>query len=150
MASTYNLISTITFILAAIFFLLSVFLFFKFNIIKISGDLSGRNAKKSISEMKKVVSSIPNENREVYDSVVLQSSSEPVARAITTEMDPIEENATDILNDNMQSTTVLNVEENGTTVLNADEIGTTVLSTEQLIPESKRFIVIKEITFIHV
>lgn len=155
MASTYNLISIITFILAAIFFLLSVFMFFKFNIIKISGDLSGRNARKSIDAMKNSVSTVPAENRAVYDAVVNQQPQDVHSvRTITTDMSYDQGNVTAELTENINSTTLLSEEQlgtnvAGTTVLGANEIGTTVLSAEQLIPESKRFIVVKEITFVH-
>lgn len=52
MAHTYTLISTASFIMAGVFLIISSFLWFKFNIPKIVGDLSGRTAKKSIEKMR--------------------------------------------------------------------------------------------------
>lgn len=52
MAQIYTIISITAFSLAGIFFLTSCFLWFKFEILKIIGDLSGRTAKKSIEQMR--------------------------------------------------------------------------------------------------
>ncbi len=52
MAQIYTIISITAFSLAGIFFLTSCFLWFKFGIMKIIGDLSGRTAKKSIEQMR--------------------------------------------------------------------------------------------------
>ncbi len=52
MTQVYNIISIVAYSLAGVFFLVSVFLWFKFGIWEIIGDLSGRNAKKSIKQMR--------------------------------------------------------------------------------------------------
>lgn len=52
MTQVYNIISIVAFSLAGVFFFVSVFLWFKFNVWEIIGDLSGRNAKKSIKQMR--------------------------------------------------------------------------------------------------
>lgn len=52
MTQLYNTISIVTFSLAGVGFLVSIFLWFKFEIWDIIGDLSGRNAKKSIEQMR--------------------------------------------------------------------------------------------------
>ncbi len=51
MQATYEIISTISFSLSLLFFLLSLFLWLKFDIWRIIGDLSGRTAKKSIERL---------------------------------------------------------------------------------------------------
>lgn len=51
-AEILSLISTISFVIAAISFALAVFLWFKFKIPSVIGDLSGRTARKSIARMR--------------------------------------------------------------------------------------------------
>ncbi len=52
MVETIKLLSTIFFAAAAVFLLLSIFLFFKFKIITIVNDLSGRTARKAIAQIR--------------------------------------------------------------------------------------------------
>lgn len=52
MAQVYNIISIVGFSLAGIFFILAVVFWIRFNIPKIVGDLTGRTARKSISQMR--------------------------------------------------------------------------------------------------
>lgn len=155
MADTFKMISNISFILAAIFLLVAVFMFFKFNIRKIVGDLSGRNARKSISAMKQDNPSgeVSNVNyiykREIKETFSeLQTTSEMEVRT-----ESLNENkseiVTDVLDETINTTTVLSENVAGTTVLGQNEVGTTVLSNAQLMPKEKQFIVRKEITFMH-
>lgn len=51
-AEILSLISTISFVIAAISFALAVFFWFSFKIPSVIGDLSGRTAKKSIARMR--------------------------------------------------------------------------------------------------
>ena len=51
-AEILSLISTISFVVAAISFVLAVFFWFNFKIPSVIGDLSGRTAKKSIARMR--------------------------------------------------------------------------------------------------
>lgn len=52
MAEILERVSMVSYILAAIFFVISVFLWFHFKILGVIGDLSGRTAKKSITRMR--------------------------------------------------------------------------------------------------
>lgn len=52
MAATLSMISTISFVVSGIAFALAVFLWFKFKIPAVYGDLSGRTARKSIAQMR--------------------------------------------------------------------------------------------------
>lgn len=52
MAETLSLISIVSFVIAAIFLILAVILFIRFKIPSVIGDLSGRNARKSIEQMR--------------------------------------------------------------------------------------------------
>ena len=52
MARILSIISTVSFVLAAIFLLIAIILWIKFGILNIIGDLSGRTAKKSIAKMR--------------------------------------------------------------------------------------------------
>jgi len=51
-ASTYQLLSTIAFGVAALCFAIAIYLLFRFKIIKIINDLSGRTARKTISKIR--------------------------------------------------------------------------------------------------
>lgn len=51
-AEILSLVSKVTFALAVVFLVVTLFFFFKFRIIRIIGDLSGRTAKKSIAKMR--------------------------------------------------------------------------------------------------
>lgn len=53
MAEALNLVSVISYVLAVVFSIISVFVWIKFRILEIIGDLSGRTAKKSITKMRK-------------------------------------------------------------------------------------------------
>ncbi len=52
MVETIKLLSTIAFIASAVLLALAVFLFFKFRIITIINDLTGRTARKSIAQIR--------------------------------------------------------------------------------------------------
>ncbi len=52
MAKTYGIISIVMFCLAGVCLAFGIFCFFRFNIPKIIGDLSGRTARKSIEHMR--------------------------------------------------------------------------------------------------
>lgn len=52
MAQIYNIVSIVTFSIAAMAAVVAVFCWFKFGIWNIIGDLSGRNAKKTIAKMR--------------------------------------------------------------------------------------------------
>jgi len=52
MAQTLSTISTVSFILAAVCFVLAVYLFIRFRIPEVVGDLSGKTARKSIEAMR--------------------------------------------------------------------------------------------------
>ncbi len=52
MSEIYRIISMVAFGISAVCLILSVFFWIKFNIPKIIGDLSGRNARRSIEEMR--------------------------------------------------------------------------------------------------
>ena len=53
MADTLSNISLITFILSGVFFVVAIILFIVFNIPDVLGDLTGRNAKKTIERIRK-------------------------------------------------------------------------------------------------
>lgn len=146
MADTYNLISIVAFVLSAVFLIISIVLFFKLNIRKVVGDLSGRNVRKSIEMMKKNTQKQDDTNMYTENAISYRKISEVTQETYTTEKitEPLK-------NNNETATTVLGNNENkGTTVLGADvNNGTTVLTSYQLLPPSEQFIVEKEITFIH-
>lgn len=121
MADTYSFISVITFVLAGVFFILSCILFFVLDIRKVVGDLSGRNARKSIEEMKK-----KQEREEIKSPVLnfpLRENTEKITEALSPEALKAHKSV---------------------------ENGTVILSEEQLLPSRDKFILEKEIIFVHV
>lgn len=151
MADTFNLISMVSFVLAAVFFLLSAIMFFKFNIRKLIGDLSGRNARKSIDGMKrevKVCKQQPVDNT-VYKREIKESSKALQTDVQSCETKPLDEDVTAILENEFDGIMLFDKDITTTTVLSESEMGTTVLSENQLILPEKRFVLSREITFIH-
>lgn len=49
---TINPVSIVFFILAGVFFIAAVYMFIRFNIPQVFGELSGKTAKKSIEQMR--------------------------------------------------------------------------------------------------
>lgn len=52
MAETAAIVSNVSFVIAAICLILAVFFWFQYDILSVIGDLSGRNARKSIAQMR--------------------------------------------------------------------------------------------------
>lgn len=77
-ADTYQVISIIAFSLAAVFFILAVILFIKFNIPGLINDLSGRTAIKQIQEIRRQ-NIMDNKRKRTPD--VYQTSNTPSAKA---------------------------------------------------------------------
>lgn len=115
LAQIYQIVSIAAFSLAGVCFVFAVFCFFKFRIIKIMNDLSGRTAKKSIAKIR-------NANEKAGDKSFRLS---PKAKARGTKADKIpmdkpeislDANATEILTDK----NVTEFLSEGTALLNND------------------------------
>lgn len=133
MAQIFSIISIISFVLAGIAFIVAVILFFKLNIRKVYGDLSGRTEKKYV-EMQK--DKLKTAESTAYTTVV----DDNISRVREIE----EKEMTEKLES--ESATTLLGDESVTTVLSSEE-GTTVLSIEEL--DAKGFVVEKDIVVIH-
>ncbi|MDE6209130.1 MAG: hypothetical protein K2M73_05570 [Lachnospiraceae bacterium] len=153
MADTFKLISIISFILAAIFFLSSIVIFIYFRINRVIGDLSGRNEKKSIKRMQ-------NQNsNQIYASnaELIKSNNEYIDEESKKQHNNDNSEKTEQLsNSNMycaenENTTLLNIDKSEEiTALNNDYGSeTTILGDVQLLQDKNPFIVKKEIIFIH-
>jgi hypothetical protein len=97
MAEIYDIVSVVAFVLAAIMIAAAIILWFKFDIYRIAGDLSGRTAKKTIADMRR-----KNEkNTQNYYSQLQRKSSEidgqKTDEIATEEADRMDENLTEIL-----------------------------------------------------
>lgn len=90
MANTFFKISNISFVLMLVFCLLAVFFLFRFRILDIIGDLSGRTAKKTIERMRE-------ENKKMGNKLYRPSNLNSY-RGKTTE--PITENENTVLLEN--------------------------------------------------
>lgn len=164
MAQTYNIISIVAFSLAGLGLAVSVFIWFKFDIWGIIGDLSGRTARKSIEQMRAEneksgkksfrPSPIAIERGGLTEAVeIIRSANEE-----TEKLGP-EENVTELLADGTEvlcdGTEILNESSeyyetellNETTVLNEAEFpeeGTTVLSED-----TGSFRMVQDIILVH-
>lgn len=126
MAETLSTLSTISFTVAVVFFLLSVFLCFLFKIPTVISDLTGRTARKSIAKMrsanektgaKPYRESRINAERGKLTATMHQPRQVPTARQIQADLPEtgmfyenqaksLESSATDLLNQN--TTALLN------------------------------------------
>lgn len=165
MADTLQLLSIISFAVAGTCFLISVFLWFVFKIPNVIGDLSGRNAKKSIAKMravnektgiKKYKESDTNHNRGKLTSTIPDIDTKPKKSAKKTAK-PIfnDRPETSVLIDNKatqsgsEETTLLDTE---ATALLDDEYATMSLDIIQRSPVrtgGKALTMINRVIFIH-
>ena len=145
MADTYNSISNVAFVLAAVFFIVSAILFFRFNIVKIVGDLSGRNARKSINAMKNNINASNNAQQVIFSNLNTVSYNNVTG---STDSNNAQQN-TDMSDDSYHTDILNDMDLLSTTVLGENESETTVLSQTELLPANLRFVIEEDITFIH-
>lgn len=136
MVETIKLLSTIAFIAAAVLLVLAIFLFFKFQIITIINDLTGRTARRSIAQIRE--NNIRSGERPYRSSAVNVSRgklTEPIPDDTerTTEKlpgvsAPLVNSETTLLHE--EGTTELLVANEGTTVLADGAAQSTVANTE--------------------
>ncbi|MBE6052862.1 MAG: hypothetical protein E7212_02955 [Clostridium sartagoforme] len=168
MVEILSKVSTISFILATVFFLLSIFIWFRFGILNIIGDLSGRTAKKSIAKMREKnqktgikhfkPSFVNIERGKLTDSIqdskkLKKNKVKKTEELIETVL--IEGNKVNNLYENV---TELLWDENSTSILNEKEINevegnTTVLLNESVVNKENNientFTIIDEVVIIH-
>lgn len=145
MASIFKIVSIVLFSLAAVCLVFAVFAFITFKIPNVIGDLTGRNARKSIEKMrdanekggKKSYRPHPvASDRGTLTEPIKQSKKESKKLSKTAKTEPQEKNlqtfdgsgATDVLED-VNATTKLDYDADGTEILSA---GTQVLSEETM------------------
>lgn len=80
MAETLSMVSMVSFIAAGVCLALTVILWFAFRIPNVIGDLSGRNARKSIERMRK---SNENTGRKSYRSSAVNAARSKLTEAMT-------------------------------------------------------------------
>lgn len=159
MAETLQLLSIISFAVGAVCLGLAIFLWFFFKIPNVIGDLSGRNARKSIARMR--------EANEKSGSKSYKESKENAERGkLTGTMPGIRKKKTDSLDDNKLETGLLNenkaegFESEATGVLKSETTGlfvddevTAPLNVSAQKPktktDSKKLKMIEEVIFIH-
>ena len=137
MSDILNIISLVSFVLAGILLVLAVVLFFVFKIPSVWGDLSGKNARKSIERMrqnnektgkKAHVPSNVNKIQETQKSNIKDDEQTAVLNNSNITSELKDTNATEILVYN--NATALLVDDNATTLL-VDDNATTLLSDYQ-------------------
>ncbi len=148
-------LSMMSLILAALFFVIAVILFFSFDVPKLFGKITGSEEKKEIDEIRR-------QNEQSRDKAYWIGHVNVTRGKITEKISPsgqllrrtsgIDENTnqhkflTDELNEGSQETTILNAQhDNETTILEYDPNETVILSREQ--ESNKDFSVDIEIGF---
>lgn len=122
MAETLQLLSIISFAVAAACLVLAIFLWFFFKIPNVIGDLSGRTARKSIARMRAA-------NEKSGSKSYKESKANAERGKLTGTMPGIQKKKTDGLNDNKPETGLLNdnkaegVESEATGMLESETTG---------------------------
>lgn len=163
MASIFKTVSIVLFVLAAVCLALGIITFIVFKIPNVIGDLSGRNARKSIEQMRAsnekggkkshrphpVASDRGTLTEQIKESKKLSQKPVQKQTAKPKPIAPEGSGATDVLED-INATVNLNYDQNGTEILNE---GTQVLSNEviqsALNETTVNFKMIQNIVLIH-
>lgn len=149
MAEMLSVISVVLFIVAAIFIIIAVVLWFVFKIPNVIGDLSGRNAKKSIRQMR-----VSNENKARKRNNGSLDTDNKMVHAST--YFDVHMNETGLLNDNVRRNVCLAAE---TESLNSDT-GDLMNNSEEILDGSNKssrdeimkrvgFVLLEEILLVH-
>lgn len=126
MANTYMIISNVAFILATVFLIVAIVLFFAFKIREVIAFLNGKEAKRNMERIRKEV-----EDKNVKKSDVKAFDYSEIAQNMKYEKDTEDEEETTLLSDESKTTVLQN--EEGTTLLAADD----------------DFVIEKNITYVH-
>lgn len=135
-AQAYNIISISSFVLCGFTVLLSIFLFFKFKIRSVVGELSGKTAERQVEEIRKQNRTVKNRASILMD----ESKSHMADKEISDRTEPIQ-SSTDATQS--EATTVLN--ETTLLINDEDENATVVLSFKQL----EEYITVIDVMEIH-
>lgn len=163
MANIFSISTIVLFALASVCLLFAIFAFITFKIPNIIGDLTGRNARRSIEQMRQenekggkkshrphpVASDRGTLTEQIKESKKLSQKSVQKQTAKPKTIVPDGSGATDVLED-INATVNLNYDKNGTEILNG---GTQVLSNEviqsALNETTVNFKMIQDIVLIH-
>jgi hypothetical protein len=122
---TYKIISTVGFILAAVMLILVVILFFKFNILKVFGDITGKTAKKAIQSIRE--QNVQSGNKPYKSSPVNIRKGKTEKMSNSSKLNKQNDIPISINEGTERNHTQKLVEQNVTTVLSCDSVNTTVL-----------------------
>lgn len=167
MAEILSIISIVSFAAAGIFFVLAVIFWIKFKILFVIGDLSGKNARKSIEQMrrnnektgsKSYRTSTVNKNRGKLTETMKESGK--LAKKAGKNKSRNGELATELLAENKvrtllsEATELLSASDEATELLSADDGATELLSDENetaLLAEhrGKAITLMEEVMLIH-
>lgn len=147
MVEVLSIISTVSFVISGICFVIAVFCWFRFKIPSVIGDLSGRTARKSIAQLRAQNEKSANRIKR-EDSGITRKNKKSEQRQ-TPETDLLVENETEML---VEEQTELLVDEQ--TALLVDEPMTELLVEETIplqskVPVDKRIELLEEILLIH-
>ena len=140
--NTYQIISNLGFICAGIFFVITIVLFFVFDVVHLYGQITGRNAQKRVKELREqsrqrnrrsveMRYNFSNEEfrveKEQVDNINTDDEdlqTEPLKR----DLKAIENDTTILKYQKEEETVVLNIQEEGTVVLETEGDSTTLLN----------------------
>ena len=147
-ASLFRIIALVSFALAIAFLAFAIFAFIKFKIPKVIGDLSGRNAKKSIAQMRAENEKTGKKSFRPHPiaadrGTVTETIDNPFVTKKTSAVEiPDDDNATERLNYDSNGTEVLG---EGTQILSEDTLNRAVQQQQ----DSVRMIMLQNIVFVH-
>lgn len=140
MSKIYNLISIISFSLAGLFFALAVFMWFKFKILKIIYDLTGRTERMEIEKIRENKASAKGEDiaehlldsSDTTQSTVADTvSGRKTPKTTPLKTTPLDDNETQLLDENKTEI----IDGDDTQILDGDE--TEILSTGEIISDEE-------------
>jgi len=153
MANTLSILSIVSFALAGISFVLAVFFWFKFDIPNVYGDLSGRNAQKSIEQMRANNLKAGNQSyRSSPVNVARGKLTSPMTTSdLKTKKTDVNEAETDRLTDVLSTNKAVEIT-SATTVSLEEDYETELLESEPIEKgqiKSKQLKMIDEVIYIH-
>lgn len=144
MADTLYIISTIAFVLAGIMLIVAIALFIGFRIPRVIGDLSGKNARRTIAGMRK-------KNEKAGERFAEIKRNKPVTEHLTTQNEEtglLHENMAKLSSTKETELLVASTGTGGMTEPLGAEVSDSALKSVPK-PEAERIEIIKEVVLIH-
>ncbi len=144
MALVYNIASIVAFSLSVIFLIIAIILWFRFDILKVIGDLSGRTARKSIEKMR--ASNESGSRKTLTPATVAKQKSSPteIVKAPPPAPEPPKPAAADV-----NATEVLSYSSGGDTMFLDERETEANAKQQQVYAEKEDFQMLVDIVIVH-